>query len=178
MGGKRKVEPEPTPISSPSSSVDPVPMPTVTETPLYGIRFKPIKGHTQKDLERVKSAEAKINAMVKSECFEKFLLARPMIQTEGRTNAEVIAHLRQANLEVPVVMYYKNNRVVGYRQPPSPTIYTNRKFHAGTTPCNAGSNLFHEWSHSLVYGHSFKATRSRPYSVPYSLNAVVSKCCL
>jgi hypothetical protein len=115
--------------------------------------------------------------MVAGPCFEDFLLKRKMISTNGKTNRQVIDHIRAADLEVPVVMYYKNNRVVGYRQPPKPTIYTNRKFHAGTTPCNAGSNLFHEWSHTLGYGHTYKATSVRPYSVPYSLNAVTKACC-
>ncbi len=141
------------------------------------IQFSPAKGYTKGELEVLEVAEVLANKLVASSCFENFMVNRNLIQTNNKSRAEVVKHLRYSHLAVPVVMYYRNNNVVGYRQPPSITIYTNRKFHAGSTACARGSNLTHEWSHALGYGHTSRATYSRPRSVPYSINAAFQACC-
>jgi hypothetical protein len=141
------------------------------------IRFSPAKNYSQEEKEVLAISERLANELVQSQCFEEYMLKRNLIQTNGKSNLEVVNDLRNTDLTIPVVMYYSNNNVVGYRQPPSKTIYTNRKFHAGASACSRGSNLTHEWSHSVGYGHSSRATYSRPRSVPYSINAAFTKCC-
>lgn len=145
--------------------------------PGSGVHFAPARNYSFEELEVLAVSEKLSNDLFKSKCFEDFMVKRNLIDTNGLTAIEVVTKLKTSDLTVPVEMYYKNNNVVGYRQPPAPDIFTNRKFHKGATACSRGSNLAHEWSHPLGFTHSFSATRSRPRSVPYSINAAFEVCC-
>jgi len=143
------------------------------------ISFFPLTNYPQDQLEVVQIAENLTNEMLHSSCFEQVFLNRQLAQTENRSNKEVINHLRSLKGSVPVVMYYSFKNVVGYRSPPSPTVYTNSKFHNNANACERASNLAHEAvGHSLGnYDHDYYETSRRPYSVPYSLNTAFEKCC-
>ncbi len=134
---------------------------------------------TDKEKTKLASAEILVNKVFQSECFEKFFLARELEQKylNGKSNQEILNKLRTTVLAVPVHYYYSWKGVVGYRQPPKPDIYFNRKFHNNFDTCNTASNAAHEWSHSLGFEHDFKATATRPFSVSYSINAGFDKCC-
>lgn len=167
-------------LSSPAfSRGSPPPRPAPVEipsTPGSGIHFSPVRNYTFEETQVLIVAESLANQLVKSQCFENFMVKRNLIDTNGKTALEVVQSLK-IDLTIPVEMYYKNNNVVGYRTPPAPDIYTNRKYHQGATACARASNLFHEWSHTVGYTHSYKATKTRPRSVPYSINAAVEVCC-
>lgn len=116
--------------------------------------------------------------MLSSSCFSTFVKKREkLIETNNLDRDGVLESLSKSRLTVPLKMYYKNNGVVGYRNPPSPQVNTNRKFHAGASACSRASNLTHEWSHSLGYGHSYNANYNRQFSVPYTINAGFLACC-
>lgn len=155
----------------------PPPKPDETLPAFTGIKFAPVKNYTSEELEVLAIAESLANQLVKSACFANFMMNRGLIDTNGKQPIEVINHLANLTLNVPVTMYYKFNNVVGYRNVGSPIVYTNRRFHAGATACSRASNLTHEWSHVAGYSHDYNATRSRPLSVPYSINAAMEKCC-
>ena len=105
------------------------------------------------------------------------MLAR-QLQDTHKKSAEVVQDLRTRTVEIHLVTYYKRfSKVHGYTYPDVNKIWLNRKYHSGASLCSEASNLAHELSHKLGYGHSFKATQSRPYSVPYSINAGFTKCC-
>lgn len=152
-------------------------MPAQTATPGSGIHFSPVRNYTFEETQVLAVAESLANKLVKSSCFENFMVKRNLIETNGKTALEVVNVLKTSDLTIPVEMYYKNNNVVGYRQPPAPDIYTNRKFHAGSNACARGSNITHEWSHTAGFSHAYRATKSRPFSVPYSINAAYVACC-
>lgn len=142
------------------------------------VGFSPVKGYTSSEMKVLEVAVKLSNELLASQCFSEFVLKRKkLIETSGKTRLQVIDHLANLDLKVPLRMYYKNNGVVGYRQPPSPQVNTNRKFHSGSTACSRGSNLTHEWSHSGGYGHSYKANYNRQFSVPYTINAGFLACC-
>lgn len=141
------------------------------------VKFDPVKNYTERELEVLSISEKMINEMIVSDCFDNFMTERKMIQTDGLTNAQVVTKLKTP-ATVPLVMYYSNNSTVGYRNTGSPTIYTNRKFHAGASACANASNLFHEVAHVIGFSHDKRASSSRPYSVPYSINAAFKACCL
>lgn len=148
------------------------------------VKFAPIKGYTQTELEVLAVAEFLVNDSIRNACVLRFMEARgidrtgyKMISTNGLANADVLPSLYGKSFDVPLVMYYKNNSTVGYRNVGSPTIYTNRKFHAGATACARASNLGHEVLHVAGFGHTSNATKIRPYSVPYSYNAAIAACC-
>lgn len=152
-------------------------LPEISAPAIGQIKFSPVKNYTKDELEVLGISEQLANQLVKSQCFAQVMESRGLIQTDGKTPKEVVEHIKTARLSVPVTMYYKWGNVVGYRNPGDPTVYTNRRFHAGATACSRASNLTHEWSHVLGYGHDFKATVRRPKSVPYSINFAFQKCC-
>lgn len=159
----------------------PAPSPTETRpetTIAKGAHFSPVYNYTTEQKDVLVVSEKLVNDLIQSQCFEKFMVSRPLIGTNGKTPLQVVQDLKAQNLTVPVRMYYKRwSNVVGFRAPPDPTINTNWKYHAGATACSRGSNIAHEWSHVGGYEHSFKATPTRPFSVPYSINAAFEACC-
>lgn len=133
---------------------------------------------------RIAKAGELVNRVVQGECFYKFLSRRPMIQTEGRNSLEVVEHLRSLHGVVPVVMYYRRmgrfgTSAVAYRQPPSKAINLNRAYFSEGLPLwRWASTMAHESiGHSLgEYGHDFKWSPSREFSVPYSINHAFEAC--
>jgi len=165
--------------SPPPVKVPPSPPVSVPSEVVKGIRFSPVVNYTTDEKAVLAVSEKLANDLVQSSCFENFMKMRSLIDTNGMTAEQVVVKLKTTNLAVPVEMYYKRfSNVVGYRQPPALNIYTNRKFHAGATACSRGSNLTHEWSHSVGFDHSYQATVLRPRSVPYSINAAFEACCI
>mgnify|MGYP000203326904 CR=1 FL=1 len=151
------------------------------------VSFSPVTNYNTQDSEALAVSERLSNDLLNSKCFEVFMVEREqgkhssrgykLHTTNGKTALEVVNHLRTTDLTTPVVMYYKNNNVSGYRWTGNPTIYTNSKFHRGANACSRASNLTHEWSHVAGYSHTFKANSLRPFSVPYSINAAFKVCC-
>jgi hypothetical protein len=143
-----------------------------------GIYVTSIINHTKNEKKHLQRALKKVREVLASSCFETKMTSRKLRKTNGLTNAEVITDLRSKAVEVEFEMYSKwLSKVKGYTYPSTNRIWTNRKFHNGSTDCNKGSNLLHEISHKMGYGHSFKPNKLRPYSVPYSLNWVMKECC-
>mgnify|MGYP007083436608 CR=1 FL=1 len=174
FGGKPKPEPTPSPIPTPSEAYTGVPEGLEPE---LRIQFSPIINYGPKETENLKIAEKLANTVVQSTCFERFMLARKMNGMNGKTRQQVVDHLRSTKLTVPVKMYYTSKNVIGYRQPPSPTVHTNRKYHgvnSGKSNRYRASNLTHEWSHVLGYKHAFR--NPSQYSVPYSITAAFNAC--
>ena len=174
----KAVEPVTKPVG-PGTVIVGVPSPTPQPTTqAQTIIFSPVKGYTKEEAAVLVVAQRLVNESIQSSCFERFFMSRDLIQTGGLTNSGVIKKIQDARLIVPVTMYEKfYSNVVGYRQPPDDTIYTNRKFHAGATACARASNLGHEALHDVGFGHDFNPTTRRPFSVNYSYNAMMSVCC-
>lgn len=116
--------------------------------------------------------------VINSNCFEEFMIARDLRKTNGKTNKEVVQHIRKSTVDIELIMYFKRfSKVAGYTENGATWIKLNRKYHAGASFCSEASNLAHELSHKINYGHDFKATIDRPLSVPYSINAAFKSCC-
>lgn len=181
---------EPAPVVTPSPSPSPIPSPTPTAKPSAGVKFTPVAYYTTtQERAIIKKAGDLTNATVRSECVQKFMRARKLIDTDGRTPDQVMDHLLSLTSEVPVQMYYRCLRnwkcpfgtsAVAYREPPSPTIHLNQAVYwTGLPLCEWASVMAHEgYGHSAgEYGHDFNWSPSRDFSVPYSLNAAFTACC-
>lgn len=133
---------------------------------------------TQKEREKIDKAEKKLNDLLGGNCFKNFMLEADLIQTNNRSNLEVIEHLKKSHYNIKLSMYRKRfSKVVGYTTPSSDQLNFNRKYWDGMSVCDAASNYMHELSHKFGYGHDYKATTRRPKSVPYTLNRAVEACC-
>jgi hypothetical protein len=119
-----------------------------------------------------------MDAVINSKCFMDNMVMRELKKTNGKTNKEVVEHLRTSTVDIELIMYYKRfSKVAGYTKPSVNKIWLNRKYHSGASNCSEASNLAHELSHKIKYGHDYKATIDRPLSVPYSINAAFKSCC-
>ena len=163
------------------SAIHASPSPSPISSDKIGIEFQAVDYYTTPaERIKIKQVGALVNQVVQSQCFGDFMSTRRLIQTNGRTNAEVIAHIRSLAGVVPVEMYYRRfGSAVAYRNPGSPTIHLNRKaFWPGQSDVEWASVMTHEGvGHALgEYGHDFNWSPSRDFSVPYSMNAAVEKC--
>lgn len=171
----------PLPQPSPTSEVSPEPIVTTSPVPAGTayVTFAPVEYYsTPAERTKIKSAELVLNRTIQSACFRDFMAGRKLIQTNGRTPAQVAAHLQSLTGTVPVNMYsrclgaWPCTSAVAYRQPPSMAINLNRNaFYPSMTDCAWAKTLGHEsLGHSLGgYDHDYDWSPSRSFSVPYSI---------
>jgi hypothetical protein len=142
------------------------------------IRVTKFINHTGSELKKNQAAVVKIKEVVQGDCFKNELLNRKLIQTSGKTSLQVLETLLNADVQIKLSMYRKRlSKVHGYTYEKSDTINLNRKYHNNYGICSVANNLSHEWSHKVGFGHDYKPSLQRPYSVPYSMNAIFEKCC-
>jgi len=163
-----------TPVKTPVTSNNDI-------KPTDGISFVNVIKYTNfNEEEKVKASKyiPLMDNVINSKCFEEFMIARDLRKTNGKTNEEVVQHIRKSTVDIELIMYFKRfSKVAGYTEKGATWIKLNRKYHAGASFCSEASNLAHELSHKINYGHDFKATIDRPLSVPYSINAAFKSCC-
>lgn len=151
-------------------------------TPPYvgGVTFIPVTNDKEEVL-LVTAASDKVNETIKSQCFQDFMLKRDLIQTKGQTNEQVLKNIRAASGTIKVKFYKKYlSSEIAVRYAPSTDINFNRNYWTGiTNTCKWASTLAHEGiGHALLnYEHDFHYSKSRDYSVPYSLNFAFDACC-
>lgn len=112
---------------------------------------------------------------------------KQFVDNEKMTNEKIYNHLiggaealrptLNYQMDLVVECYYSNNSTVGYTYASANKIYANTKFHKNYSACQTASNLQHEWSHKMGFGHAVKWSSARDYSVPYGLNSIVEKLC-
>jgi hypothetical protein len=176
--GCKQTETSQGPLSTPDVAA-PVSVPEVIEPSQTAPIATIIEHINSTDLEKAKNLKAieRIRETVMSGCFQKAWLERELIQTNGKTNVEILKEIINADVKIRVSMYRSWKNTVGYTYPSSDTIWCNRKFHDNMDPCDAGANLFHEILHKLGYQHDVKPNKQRPFSVPYSGGTLMDQCC-
>jgi len=122
-------------------------------------------------------AAGKLNFIVKTQCFKEEIMKRDLIQTGGKSNIEVYKSLIHSNITVDIEMYWSIKKVLGYTYPNVMKEWINRRYAKSWGICELASLLAHETSHKVGYGHDFYNTKSRQYSVPYSINHAFTICC-
>lgn len=166
--------PEPTPIVV--SAPVPTPTPTVSAGP--NIVLHAVSGYDKDQTAELALAQVELNRMIGSQCFQDFFMKTDFQdQTNGMSNSEVVSTIRNAKIDVPVVMVWKRGSVVGYTYPDDPNVYTNYNFYVEYGVCLKASNLGHESTHKMGFDHDFNNTARRPYSVPYTFNRMAEVCC-
>ncbi len=162
-GGGAKPAPTPSPIAMSS----PVPKGGITYTATTYYTTTP-------EWEKIKKASIKLNETIQSKCFSDFMSSRKLIQTQGRTPAQVATQIQALKGSVEIKMYFRSlaeTSAIAYRQPPETAINLNRaKFTTTLSDCTWASTMAHETMHSLLnYDHSFEWNTQRSYSIPYSV---------
>lgn len=78
-----------------------------------------------------------------------------------------------------MVFLFARNRmsVLGWTNPSTIKVWFNSRNFDGRSDCPIVGTMAHEQAHKLKFGHDFKATARRPYSVPYVLGTIVTRLC-
>lgn len=170
------------PVVTPPVASLPSPSPIIGS----GVNFECVSGYcTPNEKKLIGDAAAFVKTMVASQCLKNFIGSRALIQTNGRTPAQVAEHVQNLSGTVQVKMYYRCLGVipctsaVGFRQPPAILVNLNRAAFTEKTEIKKWvSVLMHEGlGHALGnYGHDFKWSPAREFSIPYSLNHAVDAC--
>lgn len=170
-----KLKDEPSSIGSSDKVTSPTPPPTVG-----GVTFIP-DSKNKEEIMLVTVASDKVNETIQGDCFKKFMLERNLIQTKGQSNEQVVQTLRSAKGTIKVKFYKKwMSSEIAVRYPPSSDINFNRNFWTGiTNVCKWASTLAHEGLGHVLgdYDHDFRYSKSRDFSVPYSINFAFDACC-
>lgn len=134
---------------------------------------------------KLREAEAILAKIFNSEEYKKEILTRKFTNTNGLTNAEIYEKLFAGaeallpavnyQMDLTVEMYYSRKSTVGYTYPNSLKVMTNSRFHNSYSACEVASNLAHEFTHKMTFGHSSARDKS---SLPYSHNDIVKSLCL
>lgn len=156
---------------------------TITPIEVIGtidhLKVSSFVNHTEAELDRNTKALAKLSETFYSQCFYDYMTKRNLKETQGKTRANVVKHLRESSYTVVLEMYLdKKSNVKGYTYPSQDKIWLNRKYHDKYSPCEVAATLGHEFSHKLKYTHPYNSTPNRKYTVPYSIGFGVKKCCL
>lgn len=135
--------------------------------------------HTSKEVEANSIAANKVEQTLNSECFssELFKSELDMSQTNGLTKIELIHLIRSSKTNIELEMYRSWKNTVGYTYASGDKIWMNRKFHDSYSVCQKAANIGHELTHKLGMSHDLKATKRRPFSVPYVIGEIITKCC-
>lgn len=170
-------QPSAYPVSTPSPGRPSDPVAT-------GVRYIAVDYYTTPaERAKIREAGALAERVRLSPCFASFMSARKLIDTNGRQPAQVTAHIQELNGAVPVEMYTRCMRfslfscpkptsAVAYRNTGSTTVHLNRvAFDEATPVIEWAKTLLHEGvGHALgEYGHDFRWSPARSFSVPYSL---------
>jgi len=183
------------PISQVPSESIPVSTPIASEPPkatevgtVNTITFV-CKACNDKEKAMLPKMQAKLNDIIKSQCFADHIIEKKfssrLEQTNGMTREQVVNHIKTTSVkDIPLVFYYpswrQSKNVVGYTYPDAPEIYLNRLFRDSDSwgLCAEISNAIHEVTHKQGFDHDYKATERRPFSVPYRSNYASDSCCI
>jgi len=155
-----------------------VELPPVVTTPTKFLSIGKCTNCSDAEWKFIQEAQIKVNDTVETSCFASFMLERKLIQTMNKTNEQVVQSLVDARITIDVTMYYSLKRVLGYTYEGVNKEWINRRYMMKWSQCDLASLLGHETSHKVGYDHDYYANASRPYSVPYSINEAIDKCCV
>jgi hypothetical protein len=146
---------------------------------------------TQVQESKILDAAELIKQVVASEEFKQAVLnhrwqgKKQFANNNGLSNRAIYKRILEASeglnrgidntMNLQVVGYHAQNQVVGYTYPNVLTVWMNKKFLIGRQPHEVTVNMMHEWLHKLGFGHAFKATPERPYSVPYAVGYMMGR---
>lgn len=174
------------------SEVDSSNISTSTPVPNAALTFDAnvkMIGFSRNQEEKVLDAVDLIKQVVATDEFKDRILnhkyngRKTFVNNNGLSNAQIYAKILEGaeklnpkknnTLDVTLELYYVNANVIGYTLPTVNKIWMNTKYLNKFTPVDVTDNLFHEWLHKVGFGHAYKATPSRKYSVPYAVGYIM-----
>ncbi len=140
---------------------------------------------------KMRQAIERIEIVINSQEFKRrvlnheYLGEKTFVDNGGLSNEEVYIKIMEGSetllpsideeIDVDLTLYYRNNSTVGYTYPNTSRIWVNNKFFSSFTLGKVAANVSHEWTHKIGFGHDFKKTARRAYSVPYAVGTIIQQ---
>ena len=150
------------------------------------------KNFTPKEIKRLEEARVNLETICNSELFrDKFLAADFHGETsiwKYKTNKEIYIHFMsgaevlqpeldgEADIDLTIFNPKPWTTTVGYTYANTIKQWINRKFFWALKIWGVMGNIVHEWGHKLGFGHDYKRTARRPFSICYQLNRIIKEC--
>ncbi len=150
------------------------------------------KNFTDQQYDRLMQAKQLVEMIINSPAFKSRVLnfnGGTFIQNNGLTNLQIYELLMSGAEKYPqqtevdgamdydLVLYkpkwYQSKKVLGYTSQDTRVVHINKLFFNKADINEIAMNLVHEWTHKMGFGHDFKKTARRPYSVPYGVGYIV-----
>ena len=83
------------------------------------------------------------------------------------------------NIESDIDRLLKNRAIMFEwldKEPKKKWMYVNTKFYDCRSNKKVGSNIVHEYTHTLGFRHDRRRTKRRPHSVSYLMNRIFEEC--
>jgi hypothetical protein len=141
--------------------------------------------------EKMLKAVEKIKVVINSTEFKERVLnhtyngQKTFVDNNNLTNKEVYQKIMGGKedlipevdneMDVDVTIYYKRSSTVGYTYPDTTRTWVNSRFFNGYTHGQVSSNVVHEWTHKIGFGHAYRSNSARPYSVPYAIGSIIEE---
>lgn len=158
------------------------------------VRGMEIKGFNEASQEKLKLAFRALEIAVNSDEFRDRVInfkntqgERSFASNKGMTNEEIYEHFMEGREDLQpetagemnfyLKQYYRPwSRVIGWTTPTTNVININWKFFKNYQPHEVASNLAHEWTHKMGFGHkSAKEHDSAPYAIGYIVGDIAKR---
>lgn len=176
-----------------SSEAGYLPAETVPTGHLSVVGMK-ITGFEGSSLKKLEDAFRVLELAVNSEEFKERVInfknsrgERAFASNKGFSNEEIYAQFMEGRetlqqdtpgeMNFFLKLYNRSwSKVIGYTSPDTNTININWKFFKNFKPSDVASNLAHEWTHKIGFGHaSAKEHDSAPYAIGYIVKDIASR---
>lgn len=153
------------------------------------------KNFTDQQYDKLMQAQQLVELIINSAAFKSRVLnftyqgSKQFVQNNGMSNEQIYETLMSGAEMYPVqtaadhfmdydlVLYkpkwYQSKKVLGYTNQNTRVIHINKLFFNKADINEIAMNLVHEWTHKMGFGHDYKKTARRPYTVPYGVGYIV-----
>jgi hypothetical protein len=159
------------------------------------MNFHSTKNFNNYQYDKLMQAKQLVEMIINSPAFKSRVLGftysgnRVFVQNNGMSNSQIYEYLMNGaerfpqqtevdhEMDYDLVLYrpkwYQSKNVLGYTSQDTNIIHINRNFFNDAEVNQIAMNLVHEWTHKMGFGHDYKRTSRRPYSVPYGIGYIV-----
>lgn len=149
-----------------------------------------VTGGTEKDQAKVMASVAVLEMVINSIEFKDAVLSYvwnddvQFADNQGLTNSQIYDVLMSGQEKLNPELDYTWNieqhlyskrfsKAIGYTYPNVTWIKSNLRFLRSMSIAKLAAHIAHEQCHKLGFGHDYKATKKRPFSVPYAIGSIV-----
>jgi hypothetical protein len=157
---------------------------------ITGINLNASKMNCEERRDKLEEVAFQLHQIVNSTIFrDKVLRMRPwgetsewksasgaMIYNHIMSGAEETNGIEDRVMDIYVDDFFSYRNIVGYMNPFKKWIHVNTKYFDKRFNKAIGSNILHEYGHTLGFRHEGGATKARPHSICYRLNVIYEEC--